>query len=93
MSTRISGIERIVANMSVQVSVATAEPKRVFTDEALQGRGVIPGPVVLQTGAVVLPPRVLLGIGVTRTSRGRIPKGIVGVGRLLGAALVRQRER
>jgi hypothetical protein len=46
----------------------------------------------LQTGAVVLPAGVLLGIGITGPARARGAEGIVGVGGLFGAGVVGQRK-
>src|SRR5436309_3084790 len=89
-SGRVDPAERIVKNISVQVRVPAREAARILTDEPLVGGAVVPRPEVVQSRAVVLAARVLVGIGVALPRDAARPEGLVGVGRLHRTRIVGQ---
>jgi hypothetical protein len=81
ISGRIVIIGRIIKNVSVEIQIATEEPKRVFTDKASRSRIVVSGAIIVKIGLrVKLTPGIAVGIR-DRSGRGRqLAVGIVGIG-------------
>src|SRR5437762_5361525 len=75
-----------IANIHVEIRVPSPEPDGIFAEEALQSGVVVPRPVVVEAGAVVLPARVLEEVRTRCTRRGCLAERLVGVLRLHGPA-------
>src|SRR5262250_2206653 len=76
---RIHELKWRIANVGVEVCVACHEPDRIFADKPLQAGVVVSRPIVVQPRAVILPARVLSGIGRSTTRHTRAAERLVAV--------------
>ena len=79
---RINEIKWPVANVGIEVRVASQQPDRIFADEAVQRRRVIAGAIEVESGGgIVFPARVLGGVRGCSTLRSRATERLVAIGR------------
>lgn len=63
----------------MQIDIASPEAQRVFPDEPLQSRIVVPGPIVVEPAAVGLTPGEAKGIATRRAADAGAAKWLVAI--------------
>src|SRR4030095_14661568 len=88
----IGCVEGAVGYIGVQVRRAAREANRIFGYEPVKTWGVVPRPIVLQPGPIVLSPRVVEGVAGHASTEAVRTERLVGVTRRHRAVRVGERD-
>jgi hypothetical protein len=87
-SKRICEIYRIVANIRIEISIATIKFQWVFADKPLELRVVVSGAVEIHIGNVAFAAGIGETVGRARAADAGIAKRIEGISRLHGTRTI-----
>lgn len=80
-SFRITPHNRIVEGVRIGIEIISRNANRILTDEPAPAGIIVPRPVVIEAGAVILPPGEAEGIGAWCPANPRATNGLGLVGR------------
>lgn len=92
LTKRIRELNRIPVYISIRIRLPTRVTDWVFTDESRCAWTVIPIPVVIQPGPVILPSCVLLHVRIGQPRLHRRTRRLIAILRLSLLLRIRQRE-